>query len=56
MSKEIWPFLFALGLLFLNWPFLDIFSLYLPRYLFGFWALFIVTVAMITFFKKPEKD
>ncbi len=47
MSKEIWPFLFFLGLLFFNWPFLEIFSVSLPKYLFGVWALFIIAIALI---------
>jgi len=45
-SREIWLFLFALGTLLFNWPFLDIFSMMLPLYLFGTWGLFIITVSI----------
>lgn len=44
-NRELWPFLFIFGTLLLNWPFLDIFNLSLPIYLFGVWALFIAGVA-----------
>ncbi len=44
-NRELWPFLFILGTLLLNWPFLDIFNLFLPYYLFGVWGLFIAAVA-----------
>jgi hypothetical protein len=33
-----------MGMLLLNWPFLDIFSLFLPYYLFGVWGLFIIVI------------
>jgi len=46
ISNEIWPFLFFLGLLFLNWPFLDLFKPYLPYYLFIIWGLFILIVRL----------
>jgi len=40
-SKELWFFLFLAGTLLFNWPFLVIFGLSLPYYLFGIWGLFI---------------
>jgi len=43
-DKELWPFLFIMGMLLLNWPFLDVFSLSLPYYLFGVWGLFIIVM------------
>jgi hypothetical protein len=45
-NREMWFFLFFLGTLLLNWPFLSIFSLSLPLYLFGVWGLFIITVSI----------
>lgn len=45
--KEVWPFLFFLGLLFLNWPFLDLFKPYLPYYLFAVWGGFILIVGLL---------
>ncbi len=44
-NPEIWIFIFILGLLGLNWPFLDIFHVSVVTYLFSFWLLFIVLVA-----------
>ena len=45
-NREVWVFFFLLGLLLFNWPFLDIFSLSLPYYLFGVWGLFIFVVRL----------
>ena len=46
-NREVWVFLFLLGLLLFNWPFLDIFSLSLPYYLFGLWGLFILVARFV---------
>ena len=46
-NNEIWPFLFILGLLFLNWPFLELFKAYLPYYFFVVWGLFILIVGLL---------
>jgi hypothetical protein len=46
-NNEIWPFLFLLGLLFLNWPFLDLFRPYFPYYFFVVWGLFILIVGLL---------
>ena len=53
-NKELWPFLFILGTLLLNWPFLDIFNLSLPYYLFGVWGLFIIVMGF--FISKTNKQ
>lgn len=53
-NKELWPFLFLLGTLLLNWPFLDIFSLSLPYYLFSVWGLFIAAVGIFVRKSEPE--
>jgi len=45
-NKELWFFIFFIGTLLLNWPFLDIFSMSLPLYLFGTWGLFIIIVSV----------
>ena len=44
-NPEIWIFIFILGLLGLNWPFLEIFNVSVISYLFIFWFLFILLVA-----------
>lgn len=53
-SKEFWVFLFFLGTLLLNWPFLDIFSLVLPYYFFGLWCLFIIVVGIVSSLKESK--
>jgi hypothetical protein len=53
-NKEFWVFLFFLGTLLFNWPFLDIFSLVLPYYFFGLWGLFILVVCIVSSLKEPK--
>lgn len=54
-SKELWVFLFFAGILLFNWPFLYIFSLSVPSYLFGVWAMFIIAIGLfITFAGKGD--
>ncbi|OGW29128.1 MAG: hypothetical protein A2X59_11500 [Nitrospirae bacterium GWC2_42_7] len=57
-SKELWIFLFLIGLLLFNWPLLFIFRISLPLYLFIVWGLFIITVGLFinTTLKKKAKD
>jgi len=57
-NKEIWVFIFFLGTLLLNWPFLEIFSMMLPLYLFGVWGLFILVVSIFIniFARENKKD
>jgi hypothetical protein len=43
-NKEFWVFLFFLGTLLFNWPFLDIFNMFLVYYFPVVWGLFILTV------------
>ena len=45
-STEIWVFIFSLGLLSLNWPFLEIFYTTEVSYLFVTWIFLIVLVAL----------
>ena len=51
-NTEIWVFIFILGLLFLNWPVLEIFHIEVVRYLFVFWAVFIGLIAFATYKSK----
>ncbi|MDB4285545.1 hypothetical protein N9903_01420 [bacterium] len=44
-SNDLWIFLFFLGVLVFNWPFLTIFEGSLPYGLFILWALFITLIA-----------
>ncbi len=53
-NKEIWFFLFFLGVLLFNWPFLEVFDLSLPYYLFIIWGVFIIVVIVVI--KKMNKQ
>lgn len=56
-NNEVWPFLFLIGFLFFNWPFLEIFSGNLQLYLFCSWGLFILLIGIfITVFKTRKKE
>ena len=46
-NKEFWFFLFALGVLMFNWPFLDIFNMVLPYYFLAVWGLFIFIICAV---------
>ena len=46
-NKELWFFLFLCGVLLFNWPFLEIFDLSLPFYLFGVWGALIIAVGFV---------
>jgi hypothetical protein len=54
-TTELWFFIFLLGVLLFNWPFLDIFSLSLQYYLFGIWALFILFIGFFVSRSTKEK-
>ncbi len=45
-NTGIWVFIFSLGLLSLNWPFLEIFYTKVVDYLFITWILFIILIAI----------
>lgn len=53
-NKELWFFIFFFGVLLFNWPFLEIFDLSLPYYLFVVWGAFIIVVGMVI--KKMNKQ
>lgn len=53
-NKELWFSLFFFGVLLFNWPFLEIFDLSLPQYLFIVWGAFIIVVG--TVIKKMNKQ
>lgn len=44
MRKDIWYFLFALGVIFFTWPVLSIFRDNLPSYFFIIWLVYIILV------------
>ncbi|MEJ2183309.1 MAG: hypothetical protein P8Y66_07280 [Nitrospirota bacterium] len=54
-SKDLWTFLFLLGVVLFNWPLLSIFEHSAPYYLFGLWAVFIlVTVVLLNLTRKNK--
>jgi hypothetical protein len=46
-TREWLPFLFCMGVLFFNWPMLEVVRISLPYYLYGVWALLICLTAVI---------
>lgn len=48
-GSDRWFFIFLLGILLFNWPFLTIFEDSLPSALFGLWVLFIGIAAIFIF-------
>lgn len=55
-NTEIWVFIFSLGLLSLNWPFLEIFYTTAVSYLFVTWIFLIVLVAIATHKTNSNKS
>lgn len=57
-NRELWLFLFSVAALLLNWPFLEIFSMSLPLYLFGVWGGLIILVGLFinVFARERGKD
>jgi len=53
-NREFWVFLFFVGTLLFNWPFLDIFSLVLPYYFITVWSLFILLVCVVATLKETK--
>lgn len=54
MKRDILVFLFLLGILFFNWPFLAIFEQSLAAYLFGIWFLYICLMFLASFRSERE--
>ena len=55
-SKELWPFIFLLGLLVFNYPIMDLVQVALPYYLYTAWALLILVISLlVTIRARGEK-
>ena len=52
MKRDIWIFLFLLGILLFTWPVLTIFRDHLALYLFGSWALFIALIYLASLYAR----
>ncbi len=48
-NKDIWIFIFLLGMLGLNWPIIEIFHPNEIAYLFFFWIIFILLIFLKAF-------
>lgn len=53
-KKEIWFFLFMIGLLLFSWPFMSIFKDRLIPYLFAAWLLFISIIGITSTFSERD--
>ena len=54
MRKDIWLFLFAIGILLFSWPLMSIFRDILPTYLFAIWFVFILLIFITSIISKRE--
>lgn len=55
-KKEIWIFIFIVGLLGINWPFLEIFHPNEIAYLFIFWLVFIILIVLGAYKTEDKKS
>lgn len=56
MKREIWIFLFALGVLFFSWPIMSIFRENLVIALFVIWIVFILLIFLASIYSGREDD
>ncbi|MBU1568425.1 MAG: hypothetical protein KJ630_22710 [Proteobacteria bacterium] len=54
-SKELWPFIFFLGLTAFNYPFMDLGKNVLPYYLYTAWALLIFIIGLLVTIKEYKE-
>ncbi|HUJ18536.1 MAG TPA: hypothetical protein VL197_11155 [Nitrospirota bacterium] len=54
MKRDVWIFLFALGLLFFSWPLMSVFRDNLVVALFVIWILFIALLFVTSILSKRE--
>jgi len=56
MSRDIWIFLFALGVILFSWPLMTIYKYGLSKYLFLAWFIFIVLIFIASIYKSNRKN
>ncbi len=56
MKRDIWYFVFALGVVLYTWPVLSIFRDSMPAYLFISWLVFIVLIYITSRSSEGEDD
>jgi hypothetical protein len=54
MRKDVWIFLFAIGVLLFSWPIMSIFRDGLPTYLFVIWLVFILLIFVTSIVSKRK--
>jgi hypothetical protein len=54
MRRDVWIFLFAVGVLLFTWPVLSIFNDNLAAYLFVVWFIFILLIFITSIFSERE--
>ncbi len=54
MRRDVWIFLFVLGLLLFGWPALSIFRNNLTTYLFSVWIVFISLIFIASYFSERD--
>ena len=54
MRKDVFFFIFILGVIALNWPLLKIFNASLPLYLFTAWMVFILVLMLAERYVRHE--
>ncbi len=54
MRKDLWFFIFVLGVILFTWPVLSIFKDNLPAYFFVIWLVFIVLIFITVKFSERE--
>ena len=54
MTRDLWFFLFLLGVLFFSWPIMSIFKDNLVISLFIIWFIFIMLIFITSIFSKNE--
>jgi len=56
MRRDVWIFLFVIGLLFFIWPIVSIFRDSLATYLFVVWFVFIALMFIASIFSEREDN
>jgi hypothetical protein len=54
--KELWPFLFFLGVMSVNYPILEMVRIPMPYYLYGTWIGLILVIAVATAIAGTGED
>jgi len=54
--KDIWVFLFSLGIILFGWPIISMFGHDVSLYFFSAWFIFIFFIFIATLYKKEGDD